>query len=378
MNQKRIADYGIHIGELPRGPRNKLSDVPGVRVGHATVDSERHKTGVTVVTFDENPFISKLAAGCAVLNGFGKTTGLVQLDELGTLECPIALTNTLNLGLVHDAVVDYMIEQCQQLGVRVTSINPLVAECNDSYLNDIQARAVRREHVRQAFESATADFAEGDVGAGKGMSAFQLKGGIGSASRLLELDRVTYTLGVLALANFGALPDLTIQGRAVGREIARRILKRDERGGAQAGELRLDDVAPADDEQPPATSPPPGGGSWVDRGSVIIVMGADLPLSDRQIRRVCRRASIGLARLGSTLGHGSGDIVIGFSTANRFGVDEPRAVVPLQALREDRLEGPFRAMAEATEEAVLNALVTAKRTVGYQGHTRESLRDYLS
>ena len=344
MDQKRIEAYGIHIGELERGQLNKISDVPGVLVGHSTIDTGRNKTGVTVITCGEhNLFAHKLAAGCQVLNGYGKTTGLVQLDELGTLESPIALTNTLNVGLVHDAMVEYLIQQAGRLQAPLTSFNPIVCECNDAYLNDIQNRAVRQEHVFQALADARPDFAEGDVGAGKGMSCHQLKGGIGSASRVVELDGKPYALGVLVLSNYGLLHDLTIQGRSLGRELEGKI-----------------NVHAA-----------------VERGSIIMILATDVPLADRQIRRVCKRAGVGLAHLGSFMGHGSGDIAIGFSTANRFDLGERRDILPLQALREERLDLLFRAAAEAVEEAVLNSMVTAQRTVGWSGNVRESLKDYI-
>ncbi len=342
--QKRIADYGIHIGELPRGQLNKISDVPGVQVGHCTIDTVQNKTGVTVVACSEaNIFANKLAAGAFVLNGYGKTTGLIQVEELGVIESPIALTNTLNVGLVYDAMTAYMIEQCRQIGVQLASFNPIIAECNDSYLNDIQNRAVKEEHVFAAFAAACADFLEGDVGAGKGMSCCQLKGGIGSASRLVTLDDTVYTLGALVLSNFGALHDLTIQGRPIGRQLEQKINVHER----------------------------------IDQGSIIMVLATDAPLADRQIKRVCKRAGVGLARLGSYVGHGSGDIMIGFSTANRLAISEKSAVISMRVLREEKLDILFRAAAEAVEEAALNSMVTAQRTVGYRGHIRESLKDYL-
>lgn len=342
--QKRIADYGIDIGELARGALNKISDVPGVRVGHCTIDAGQNKTGVTVIVCSEaNIFAHKLAAGAFVLNGYGKTTGLIQVDELGVIESPIVLTNTLNVGLAYDAVTAYMLAQCRQIGVNLTSFNPIICECNDAYLNDIQNRAVKETHVFTAFAAACADFLEGDVGAGKGMSCHQLKGGIGSASRLVPLDEMIYTLGALVLSNYGALHDLTIQGRPIGRQLEQKI-----------------DVQ-----------------ERIDQGSIIVVLATDAPLSDRQIRRVCKRAGVGLARLGSYIGHGSGDIMIGFSTANRLNLGEKSAVIAMQMLREEKLDLLFRAAAEAVEEAVLNSMVTAQRTVGYRGHVRESLKDYL-
>ena len=215
---KRAREHGWIIGELPTGRRNLITDVPGVSVGHATIAENGHNTGVTVIMpCQDNPFTSKLTAACHVLNGFGKTAGLMQMEELGTLETPISLTNTLNVGLVHDAMVSYMIDLCERDGVPLRSVNPLVCECNDASLNDICNRSVRQEHVLQAIRSANADFALGAVGAGRGMTCHGLKGGIGSASRLLTIGGQTYTLGVFTLTNHGRLNDLTIQGKNIGR-----------------------------------------------------------------------------------------------------------------------------------------------------------------
>jgi len=218
MNQKRIADYGINIGEMPRRTHNKITDVPGVSVGHCTIDTEDHKTGVTVLLPSlGNINTVKLPAAAFVLNGYGKSTGLMQIAELGVLETPLVLTNTLNVGLVSDALVEYMLQKSRQESYELLSINPVVLECNDSYLNNIQQRMVSREHVFAAFDAASEDFAEGDVGAGKGMSCHQLKGGIGSASRVMTIDGKEFTLGVLVQTNHGQLRDLTICGHAVGR-----------------------------------------------------------------------------------------------------------------------------------------------------------------
>ena len=196
--KKRIRGYGIRIGDHPAGALNKLTDVPGVRVGHYTVDTEEHKTGVTVILpCEENIFASRLTAAAFVHNGFGKTAGIPQIEELGTLESPIALTNTLNVGNGHDALVDYMVEQCERDGVELTSMNPVVGECNDASLNKITERVIGIPEVRAAIDGACRDFEEGDVGAGKGTTCFGMKGGIGSASRLVELDGKTYVVGVL-------------------------------------------------------------------------------------------------------------------------------------------------------------------------------------
>ena len=316
---KRARAYGITIGEMPAGPLNLITDVPGVTVGHATITEANHNTGVTVVMpCPDNPFVSKLTAAGHVLNGFGKTAGLMQLEELGTIETPIALTNTLNVGLVHDAMVGYMINRCEQDGVALRSVNPIVCECNDASLNDICRRAVHEEHVRKAIADAGQHFALGAVGAGRGMTCHGLKGGIGSASRLVALNGQSYTLGVLVLTNHGRLNDLTIQGQNIGRQIQQQMTE-----------------------------------SLPDKGSCIIVMATDLPLNDRQIRRIIRRAAVGLARLGSFTGHGSGEVFLGFTTANRIPLSSHQPLIPMTILNEDQMDPVFRAMAEATEELLL-------------------------
>lgn len=339
--QLRAADYGLRVGSLPKGPRNKISDVPGVLVGHCTVDTPENKTGVTVVLPGlENPFTHKLPAASFVLNGFGKTAGLVQIDELGTLETPIALTNTLNVGLVHDAMVEHMILRCQAEGVDLRSVNPVVCECNDGGINHIQRRAVGREQVFAALAAAEADFAEGDVGAGKGMVCHGLKGGIGSASRTLELDGKTYTLGALVLANHGRMADLVLAGRPIGAQL---------------------DAAKAAKES--------------DVGSCIVILATDLPLNSRQLGRAAKRASVGLARLGSYIGHGSGEVFVAFSTANPVPHQSDAAVRLISALHEDQTDHVFRAAAESVEEAVLNCLFTAHTVTGWDGKTVYSLLD---
>ncbi len=219
--KKRIRDYGIVIGEGKTGPRNKITDVPGVKVGHCTVDTKDHKTGVTVIMpCQDNPFVNKLTAAAYVHNGFGKSQGLIQVEELGTIETPIALTNTLNVGKVHDAIVDYMVDRCVREGVAVTSINPVVGECNDSKLNRIQERVVGKRQVYEAIDKASDDFEEGAAGAGTGTVCFGCKGGIGSASRIMEYDGKEYTLGVLVQSNFGQTRDLCLNGEKIGPTVA--------------------------------------------------------------------------------------------------------------------------------------------------------------
>lgn len=342
MTQKRARDYGLTVGSLPAGERNLITDVPGVAVGHCTVDTAEHKTGVTVLLpCPENPFVHKLPAAAFVLNGFGKTAGLVQVEELGTLETPIALTNTLNVGLVHDALVEYMARRCEAEGVSLRSVNPVVCECNDSSLNHIRRRAVGQEEVFAAIRSAGAGFALGDVGAGKGMICHDLKGGVGSASRRILLEEGEFTLGVLALTNHGNLSDLTIAGRHIG---------------------------PALSEKLSAKAAP-------DQGSCILLLATDLPLDARQLGRAARRLSVGLARLGSYIGHGSGEVFLAFSTANPY---DPRSEGALRAtvsFAEEQMDLPFRAAAECAEEAVLDSMLCAHAVTGWDGRTVPALTD---
>lgn len=341
MERKRIRDFGIVPGVMKTGPKNKITDVPGVLVGHKTVRNGDNKTGVTVIVPGPgNVFERKFIAAGYVHNGFGKTCGLVQVEELGTLETPIALTNTLNVGKVHDALVDYMVEQCERDGVELTSMNPVVGECNDASLNKITERVIGIPEVRAAIDGACRDFEEGDVGAGKGTTCFGMKGGIGSASRLVELDGKTYVVGVLVQSNFGKTKHFVLDGKPLGELISGKI-----------EEARKDE------------------------GSIMMVVGTDLPVSDRQLKRIIRRAGVGLSRCGSFMGHGSGDIMLGFSTGNVYRKEEDRAVIPAAVMNEAMLDDVFEAAAEATEEAVLNSLAAAHTVTGYKGNTRYSLTD---
>ena len=250
------------------------------------------------------------------------------------------MTNTLNVGKVHDAVVDLMSEQCEREGIQVTTINPVVGECNDSGLNMIRERIIGLNEVRSAVRDAKRDFEEGAVGAGTGTVCFGLKGGIGSASRQFTAGGSTYTVGALVQSNFGSTKNLVICGEPVGRALEKKI-------------------KPAD----------------LDRGSIMTVIATDLPLSDRQLKRVIRRAGVGLSRTGSFMGHGSGDIMIGFTTANRIPESTDQEVLTIRVLKESSLDTAFTAAAEAVEEAVLNSLAMAETTVGYQGEIRYSLTD---
>lgn len=342
---KRIRDYGITIGKMPTGEKNLITDVPGVRVGHVTLDEGDLQTGVTaVIPHEGNLFRDKVVAAAHVINGFGKSIGLMQVDELGTLETPILLTNTLNVGLVADGLVEYMLEQNPEIGVKTGTVNPVVCECNDAYLSDVRSRGVKQHHVKQAIERASSLFEEGSVGAGRGMSCYHLKGGIGSSSRIVTLKDTTFTLGVMVLANFGERGDLLVEGRKMGLKIQETLQRKS---------------------------------FEKDKGSVIVVMATDAPLCDRQLRRILRRAVVGLARTGSYLGTGSGDVVVGFTTANRIQHFEEKLLVTQQVLNENLIDDFFRGAAEATEESVLNALACAETVTGRKAHARESLRHYL-
>ncbi len=341
---KRARDFGLICGTLPPGPLNAITDVPGVALGHRTLREQDILTGFTaVLPHGGDMFREKLRAGVEVINGFGKSAGLMQLAELGQIETPILLGNTLSVAVGIEALVGRALAANAEIGRGTGTVNALVLECNDGFLSDIRARRLTVADAQAALDDASGGpIAEGAVGAGTGMSAFGFKGGIGTASRLLELDGRVFTLGVLVQANFGNAGDLVLPD-------GRRPL-------------------------PPAPEP----GQPPERGSVIILLATDLPLESRQLTRIARRCGAGLARLGAFWGNGSGDIAIAFSTADRIRHDEDADLVPLRALNENRIDLPFRAAAEATQEAVLNAMIAAPQTHGRDGNWRPSLGDWLA
>lgn len=336
----RARACGITIGILDPGPLNAITDVAGVRVGHTTlVQGDSVRTGVTVILpHGGNLFQEKVPAAVVVGNGFGKLIGATQVQELGVIETPVALTNTLAVWTVADALARTVL--ALPGNERVRSVNPIVGETNDGFLNDIRGRHVREEHVREALRSATGGAVpEGSVGAGTGTVCFGWKGGIGSSSRRLSERDSAYTVGVLVQTNFGGLLD--INGVPVGRVL-------NERGRGPRS-------APGSD------------------GSCMIVIATDAPLSPHTLTRVARRALLALGRAGSVMSHGSGDYVIAFTTASsvrvRPGSPEPGGTdVPPQ-----QLEGLFRAVVESTEEAVLNSLFAATTVTGASGHTAREI-----
>lgn len=345
FNQKRIRNYGVEIGRLETGPRNAITDVEGVTVGHVTLSEGDCQTGVTaILPHRGNVFKEKLIASSHVINGFGKTMGSIQMKELGTLETPILLTNTLAVGTAADTMIDYMLLQNPEIGRTTGTVNPVIGECNDMFLNDIREKFVKREHVLGALENASSDFEEGAVGAGRGMLCYSLKGGIGSASRMMDFNHGKYTLGVLVLSNFGILSDLLVKGKAVGQELKE----------ALAESVKEE-----------------------DKGSVMIIAATDLPVSERQLNRILKRAVTGLSRTGSIITNGSGEIVIGFSTATRVPHDKPDELLAIPQIHEEDMDTAFRAIGEATEEAVLNSLVTAEEVTGRDGNKRAALKDLI-
>jgi D-aminopeptidase len=330
-------------GALPTGPLNAITDVPGVRVGHATVihDDGPARTGVTAIHPHEgSAFRTMVPAAIAVLNGAGEITGRSQVDEYGLLETPVLITNTLSVGMVHAACIDWLAAREPALG-STDFVIPVVAETYDGWLNDITGQHVRAEHVFAALDDATdGPVAEGNVGGGTGMRLFGFKGGIGTASRVVELDSRAYTVGVLVQGNYGQRGDLLVDGVPVGREMA----------------------------EPPEAA--------IERdGSVIVVIATDAPLSDRQLGRLCRRGMLGLARTGSVARHTSGDLLIAFSNTppNRVTRGDETLLRTTVQLSDGRIDPLFVATVEATEEAVLNALVTAETMPGREGRVVEAI-----
>lgn len=340
---KRARDYGLICGSLPPGPLNAITDVSGVTVGHRTIREGDIRTGFTaVLPHGGDLFREKVRAGVEVINGFGKSAGLMQLAELGQIETPLLLGNTFAVATGIEALVGRALAGNPEIGRSTGTVNSLVLECNDGFLSDIRARRLTIADAEAALDAASGGAVEeGAVGAGTGMSAFGFKGGIGTASRLIQLDGRSFTVGVLVQANFGNAGDLVLP----------------------------DGRRPSPSE--PSTQPP-------ERGSVIVILATDLPLESRQLTRIARRCGAGLARLGAFWGNGSGDIAIAFSTASRIAHFEEADLVPLVVLNENRIDLAFRAAAEATQEAVLNAMLAAPETVGRDGNRRPSLADWLN
>lgn len=353
QNRQRLRDLGIIIGQYPPGPLNAITDVEGVKVGHTTLMRGEGplkpgegpvRTGVTVVIPREDVWHKKVAAGAFVLNGTGEMTGLSWVAESGFLEYPIALTNTLNVPRVANGVMSWMIARYPEIGIADDTLTPVVAECDDGRLNDIQGRHVSEHDVAKALDSASSGpVPEGTVGAGTGMVSYGFKGGIGSASRRLPEKEGGYTVGVLVNANHGRRPELVV-------------------GGVPVGQLYH---AP----EPTTQAVQPG----LSEGSIIVIVGTDAPLDGRQLTRLAKRAALGLARTGSTARHGSGDFILAFSTANVIPHYPKEPTFQQTHLADTHLNPMITATVEATEEAILNALTMATTVVGRDGNRVEAI-----
>ncbi|MBP2239652.1 D-aminopeptidase [Cytobacillus eiseniae] len=344
-NCRKIRGHGVIVGSLKSGEKNCITDVEGVKVGHVTLDEpleggERACTGVTaILPHGGNIFKEKVVAASYVINGFGKTTGLVQVNELGLLESPIMLTNTFAVPAVTQGALEYMLQNNPEIGDSTGTINLVVGECNDSQLNSIREFPVKSAHAIEAIQQATANVSlEGAVGAGKGMVCFGYKGGIGSASRVISENMHTFTIGCLVLSNFGGKIEFPF-------------------------------------DKYPAIQTKVQGVNETPDGSIIIVLATDAPVSDRQLLRMAKRCGIGLGRTGSHFSHGSGDIVIAFSTAHKIPHNSEDPTFTHTYMREDHplMNQLFAGAAEATEEAILNSLSQAVTTIGRRGHIVESM-----
>lgn len=352
------SNFDLHR-HFQTGKLNKITDVPGVKVGHTTLNFDDINTGVTaIIPASGNLFKEKVIAGCKVLNGFGKTTGLVQVKELGTLETPILMTNTFSVGTCYQALVKYMLKDNEDIGVTTGTVNPLVMECNDGDLNNIQKMAISEEDATLALERAEKgdpNFTEGAVGAGRGMRCLGFKGGIGSASRTVKVGEDEYHVGALVNSNFGSFGALRIGDRFLGEEIKDAVLQRAVSENNELYTRFLDKK---------------------DKGSIVMVIATDAPLSSRQLSRMCARSSMGLARTGSYSGDGSGDIALAFSTANR--IDHyAESSYSIRVMPDSKMDVFFEATVEVIEESVISSLLHAKTITGLKNHTVYGLSDFL-
>lgn len=336
------AHSGLNLFEKhKKGKKNLITDIEGVKVAHVTLKKGDVNTGVTVVFPHEgNIFKDKVMAAAAVLNGFGKSVGILQIDELGTIETPIVMTNTFSVGTATSALIKYMLKQNQDIGITTGTVNCLVTECNDGRLNDIRGLHVTEEDVLKALNSPSEYFEEGAVGSGTGMCCLGLKGGIGSASRLVKADGKDYTIGALVMSNFGSSGNLIIGGDHIGRRINNGDIAKDE-------------------------------------GSIIIIIGTDIPLSERQLKRVAKRAAISLGKTGSYMGNGSGDIAIAFTTANKIPHYSEKNIIETKMFFDDNIDKIFEASIEAVEESIISSLYHSETTVGFLGKEAKGLRDFL-
>jgi len=348
MKKIDLREYGFNVGQLPLGKNNDICDVKKVKVGSVTLIKGEGKlqqgkgpvrTGVTVILpHSSNVFEEKVAASCFVMNGYGKSFGLIQISELGIIESPIAITNTLNVPIVADALIDYSIMENRNIGINTSTVNVVVGECNDSFLNDIQGRHVKKEHVFEAIEKASNTVEQGCVGAGTGMMCMGFKSGVGSSSRIIETREKDYIVGVLVVPNFGLPGDLTFLSRRIVPQQQKKDLPK-------------------------------------DGGSIIVVLATDAPMTARQLYRLSKRVPLGIARTGGYATHGSGDIVISFSNVVRFKHNDKQIERSISIINEGSktFNQLIKGTIEATQEAIYNALLNAKSMTGRDNHIAEAL-----
>lgn len=336
---------------MERGTWNAITDVPGVKVGHVTLDEQLQDrevvcTGVTAISpHSGNVFEEKVPAASFVLNGFGKTVGLIQVEELGLLESPIMLTNTFSVASVLEGTLSYMLNQNKAIGDSTSSLNIVVGECNDSYLNSMRLMKVQPHHAIEAIQTATTGpLEQGAVGAGKGMICYGMKGGIGSSSRIVKTDNEHYAVGVLTLTNFGKVHECNINDW---------LLKNGHAESITLPEFKVDDEKPD--------------------GSVMIIVATNAPVNERQLKRFAKRAAIGLGRTGTHIHNGSGDIIIAFSNGILIPHISDDLTDTYKVVRDDHpvMAQLFQAVIEATEEAVYQSLIHAETTTGRLGRVVE-------
>jgi D-aminopeptidase len=351
-SRRRARALGIRIGQYPTGRFNAITDVPGVRVGHSTLVRGEGvlrpgqgpvRTGVTaVLPHAGNVFTDRVVGSGFVLNGSGEVSGLMQVMEWGLIETPILLTNTMSVGTVSDATVEYMVEHNPGIGDQHDVVIPVVGECDDSWLNDAAGRHVRAEQVYEAIDGAiTGPVAEGNVGGGTGLITCDFKAGVGTSSRRLPQHEGGYTVGVLVTSNFGRMLDLRIDGVPVGETLVPRF----------AAHMRREGTA----------------------GSIIVVVGTNAPLLPHQMTRLCKRAALGAGRVGSYAAHGSGEFVVGFSNANSVPRETRKMVYRMKALLDRSIDPLYKAAVEATEEAIVNSMFMAESMEGHSAHVAPAL-----
>ncbi len=347
MSRGRARDYEVVIGTLPTGPHNAITDVAGVLVGHTTLNSDDDgsvaRTGVTVIHPNWRRIFEERVVGNAfVLNGAGELSGITQVSEWGLIETPLTLTNTMSVGICSRGVVDYMLNRHEGIGDQHDVLIPLVGECDDSWLNDVSAQHVTTEHVREALERAAGGpVPEGNVGAGTGMITCDLKSGIGTSSRVVQVGDELLTVGVLVLSNFGTVDQLRVDGAPFGRHLER--------------------LGYGDDAR------------RVNYGSIIVAVATDAPLIPQQLGRVAKRAALGIGRCGSTANHGSGEIIVAWSTGNLVPRRSATHRFTWDVLADEAINPIYAATVEATEEAIVNSLFAAETMTGRLGRVVPAL-----